>query len=53
MFQRRRVIVKEGVQVSGESVPLIKGVVRDMLRDGVNHFGRHTVLHLGLEPSKM
>ena len=47
------VIVKEGVQVPVESVPLIKGVVYDMLRDGVNYFGRCTMLHLGLEPNKM
>ena len=42
--------MNEGVQVPGEDVPLIKGVVYDMLRDGVNYFGRRTMLHLGLEP---
>ena len=36
-----------------EGVPLIQGAVYDMLRDGVNYFGRRTVLHPGLEPSKM
>ena len=44
---------KEGVQMPGEGVPLIKRVVHDMLRDGVNYFGPHTTLHLGFEPSKM
>ena len=48
-----RVIVKEGAQVPSEGAPLVKGVVYDMLRDGVNHFGRRTMLHLELEPSKM
>ena len=48
-----RVIRREGVQVPGESVLLIKGIVYDMARDGVNYFGRRTLLHLGLEPSKM
>ena len=37
----------------GESVLLIKVVVYDMARDGVNYFGRRTMLHLGLEPSKL
>ena len=44
--------MKERGQVPGEGVPLIKGVVHDMLRDGVNYFGRRTMLHLGLEPSQ-
>ena len=48
-----RVMDKEGVQMPGESVPPIKRVVHDMLRDGVNYFGRHTMLHLGLGPRKM
>ena len=48
-----RVIVKEGVQVPCDGVLLIKRVVCDMLRDGGNCFGRRTMLHLGLEPSKM
>ena len=46
-------VVVNGVQVPGEGVPLIKGVVYDMLRDGVNCFGRRTMLHLELVPSKM
>ena len=32
------VFVKEGVQVPGGCVPLIKDAVHDMLRDGVNYF---------------
>ena len=47
------VVEREGVQVPSEGVPVIKGVVYDMARDGVNHFGRRTKLHLGLELSKM
>ena len=38
---------------AGEGVPLIKGVMYDMLRDGMKYFGRRTMLHLGLEPSNM
>ena len=45
--------MKERVQVPSEGVPLIKGVMYDMLRDGVNYFGRRTMPHLGFEPSKM
>ena len=41
-----RVIVKEGMQVPSEGVPLIESVVYDMLRDGVNYFARRTMLHL-------
>ena len=48
-----RVVRREGVEMPGEGVLVIKGVVRDMARDGVNYFGRRTMLHLGLEPSKM
>ena len=35
---------KEGVQVPGEGVLLIKGVVYDLARDGVNTFG-HCTMH--------
>ena len=37
-----RVVGKEGAQVPGEGVPLIKGVTNDMARDGVNFFGGRT-----------
>ena len=48
-----RVVKREGVQVPSEDVQVIKGVVYDMARDGVNYFGQRTMLHLGLELSKM
>ena len=48
-----RVVKREGVQVPGEDVLVIKGVVYDMARDCVNYFGQRTMLHLGLELSKM
>ena len=38
-----RVVVKGGVQVPSEGVLVIKGVVYDMARDGVNYFGRRTM----------
>ena len=38
-----RVVGREGVQVPGEGVLVIKGVVRDMARDGVNFFGQCTI----------
>ena len=41
------------MQVPGEGVPLIKDVVHYMLRDGVNYFGRGTMLNHGLDSSKM
>ena len=37
-----RVVGKEGVQVPGAGVLLIKGVVYDMARDDVNTFGQCT-----------
>ena len=38
-----RVVGREGVQVPGEGVLVIKGVVYDMARDGVNYFGQCTI----------
>ena len=38
-----RVVGKEGVQVPGDGVLLIIGVVYDMLRDGVNTSGQCTM----------
>ena len=49
----RRVVGKEGVQVPGEGVLLIKVAVNDKAGHGVNHFGRRTMLQLGLEPNKV
>ena len=37
------VVGKEGVQVPGEGVLDIKGVVHDVARDDVNYFGRRTM----------
>ena len=48
-----RVIVKERVQVPSEGVLLIKGVLYDMLHDGVNYFWTTHNASPGLEPSKM
>ena len=38
-----RVVGKEGVQVPGEGVLLIKNVTYDMARDGVNTLGQYTM----------